>query len=1145
MPMIAEPISSHTGKKTFTKLDPVVTVYGYLEESPKSTTQGQFTARARTDSRQQTRIPRDSSQRGESPQSLGMNGFSTSQDPPPTVYVRALYNYDADDRTSLSFRKGDIIQVLTQLESGWWDGVINDVRGWFPSNYCAIISGPEDLGELARGHDGETSGESGTEDEYDDERDDDLDSEGNPRDENTTLPMEGTAGNDQEEAAFWIPQATPDGRLFYFNTLTGVSTMELPLETTSMRNESGPHDRTNFHIPDQTRPPPEMMARGYERDEDQYDESASEAEGESLMAASRGSLPRTRRSMVSDGISPATSLDSINASPISKSRNGSKDFYDPVSASFSSSQRTMPTGVSSTSFTNLPNLATNSTIPRYFLDDGTTIPMTWSRLVDNMRASIEAYRLAIINRQRADFVRRAEDISDHLRMLLAAGSGTTDNHSGNPSIISTNKALYPHFRDMMSRFSKLVLSSHIAAADWPGPDSYSKCLQEADGVLNGIYGYVEIARQQQGEDIPRLVPGFILGGNNGGNWQNNNVDSRNPAVNTSFMDNDDFERPSGPTTILDTRLLSSIDDSRRSLNVAVRRLEEQLYLPDRIITPANQAIMSDGICEVAIKVLDHFRTWINFVESADLGPLGSPFQTPLLLEFASQKQKAYDCIAELITACQAVGSPLGDEWAELHGESLEDRLSNIQTVAKQLDASLGDISITLQLLLSAMPNALGQTTKSDHRLTDGGETYAKTHLRNESLTRPQLGDIGQSNSYTLGVDAPPEKFRRPLNTDKARRFFGQMPPPDIVKSTAVDLPKDEETPWFLRLDHENEVFYDTKTEPPQLKSGTLTGLVEQLTRHDRLDTTFNTTFLLTYRSFTTASELFSMLVRRFSLQPPAGLAAQDLSTWEDKKQKPVRFRVVNILKSWFENYWMEGNDDASMALLQSVFQFAKGSIASTKTPGSGPLMAVVEQRLKGQDTTAKKLVLTLTNSAPASIIPKNMKKLKLLDIDPTEFARQLTIIEARLYGKIKPTECLNKAWSKKITGEDVDPSPNVKALILHSNQLTNWVVEMILQQSDVKRRVIVIKHFVAVADKCRALNNFTGLTAIISAFGTSPIHRLKRTWDQLSQKTTTLLESMRKLMSNNMNWAEYREKLHLANPPCIPFFGKLNIHPWE
>src|SRR5205823_5073375 len=60
----------------------------------------------------------------------------------------ALYKYDAANQEHLSFRQGDIIQVLTQLESGWWEGVINDVRGWFPSNYCVVVSGPDNPGEL-------------------------------------------------------------------------------------------------------------------------------------------------------------------------------------------------------------------------------------------------------------------------------------------------------------------------------------------------------------------------------------------------------------------------------------------------------------------------------------------------------------------------------------------------------------------------------------------------------------------------------------------------------------------------------------------------------------------------------------------------------------------------------------------------------------------------------------------------------------------------------------------------------------------------------------------------------------------------------------------------------------------------------------
>jgi len=96
---------------------------------------------------------------------------------------------------------------------------------------------------------------------------------------------------------------------------------------------------------------------------------------------------------------------------------------------------------------------------------------------------------------------------------------------------------------------------------------------------------------------------------------------------------------------------------------------------------------------------------------------------------------------------------------------------------------------------------------------------------------------------------------------------------------------------------------------------------------------------------------------------------------------------------------------------------------------------------------------------------------------------------------------------------------------------------MILNQADVRRRVIVIKHFVAIADRCRALNNFSTLTSIVSALATAPIHRLQRTWNQVPGKTKDTLESMRKLIASYKNFAEYRLELHGANPPCTPFLG--------
>ena len=994
-----------------------------------------------------------------------MNGYPGSIASPPGMYVRALYDYDADDQTSLSFRQGDLIQVLTQLESGWWDGVINNVRGWFPSNYCAVVTGPGQNGNdhLHVPSEDETSGESSTEDEYR-EYPGELDSSQRQSNNAAQSLSEDIDRQEQEEAAFWIPQATPDGRLFYFNTLTGLSKMELPLETPISATETGPRDRMNIRVPDQTRPPPELMARGFVRDEDEEGTSASEAEGESLLQSSRGSLRNQRRSYISDGISPAASMDSLNVSPVLRSRNDSQDFYGTHLQEHQPLGGRSETETSTTSFTgNLPGQPAMMPMPSSFFDDGSTPLLTWNRLVENMQKSVDSYRQAITNADRSEYVRKAEDISDHLRMLLVAGSGTTDNHSGNPSIISANKALYPHFRDMMSRFSKLVLSSHIAAADWPAPDSYSKCLQEAEGVLRGVQSYVEVARAQRGEVVPRLSPGFVLGSYTGGNWQNNRLAMNDMTPSSPFMEQEDYEMRPEPSSKLDQSLLERMDDLKRLIVSGLRRLDEQLVVTEKIITPIRHEQISNSVCTAAGKVIELFRPYMSTVESIDLASLNATSQSSQLNVLSTHKQRLYDLVANLLVACQAVAAPLSDEWAEIRGEPLENRIQEVQNVTKLLEMSVSQIGLSLQSLLENVSQEPSQQPKDTqareaHRRTDGGAIYQKSLLHNEAFHRPHLTSVDHSISYSEGIDPATENYR--VENSKVKKFFGEVPTPIMPKRDS------EETPSFLKLDHEGEISFDEKIIPPQLRGGTLTALVEQLTRHDRLDSPFNNTFLLTYKSFTTAYELFEMLVKRFNIQPPRGINLDDYQTWVDKKQKPIRFRVVNILKSWFDNYWMENNDQNSNELLRRVYSFAKDSIATTSTPGSGPLMTVVEQRMKGQDSNAKRLVLTLNTSTPTPNLPKNMKKLKFLDIDVTEFARQLTIIESRLYGKIKPTECLNKTWQKRLTEGEPEPAPNVKALILHSNQLTNWVAEMILTQSDVKRRVVVIKHFISVADVC-------------------------------------------------------------------------------
>jgi hypothetical protein len=55
------------------------------------------------------------------------------------VLVRAMYDFQSEDPTNLTFQRDDVIQVLAQLDSGWWAGLIDGRQGWFPSNYVELL----------------------------------------------------------------------------------------------------------------------------------------------------------------------------------------------------------------------------------------------------------------------------------------------------------------------------------------------------------------------------------------------------------------------------------------------------------------------------------------------------------------------------------------------------------------------------------------------------------------------------------------------------------------------------------------------------------------------------------------------------------------------------------------------------------------------------------------------------------------------------------------------------------------------------------------------------------------------------------------------------------------------------------------------
>lgn len=169
------------------------------------------------------------------------------------------------------------------------------------------------------------------------------------------------------------------------------------------------------------------------------------------------------------------------------------------------------------------------------------------------------------------------------------------------------------------------------------------------------------------------------------------------------------------------------------------------------------------------------------------------------------------------------------------------------------------------------------------------------------------------------------------------------------------------------------------------------------------------------------------------------------------------FSVFNVMKNWLENYYNEEDE----FILDRLESFTNTVIRDTSSFSADQLIRLIQKRRElDADDGLKKLVPNALEG-PEPIIPKNLStNITLLDTDPLELARQLSLVDFKLYSSIRPIECLNKAWSR----DDADLAVHVKQSIDYCNRLTSWVTGSILEHDEVKKRVTVIKHWTQVAD---------------------------------------------------------------------------------
>lgn len=308
----------------------------------------------------------------------------------------------------------------------------------------------------------------------------------------------------------------------------------------------------------------------------------------------------------------------------------------------------------------------------------------------------------------------------------------------------------------------------------------------------------------------------------------------------------------------------------------------------------------------------------------------------------------------------------------------------------------------------------------------------------------------------------------------------------ILNGTLPSVPLDPipEAPdpigWMLSHDYPvGDIAYNSDGH---LVGATLDVLVEKMTPHDSIvDPAFSAVFFLTFRLFSSPVELIDAIIARYNLLPPEGVSFDVLALWQQRKGIPVRLRVSNFIKTWVETYWRPGVDDPALPTLTT---FTREGLAAMFPGPAQRILDLLDMRRqstdmmispKGDRTRDPGMSLnppsaiqspseiprpSMTKTLLSALRAKNFASISIMDFDALELARQLTIMECNLYCAINPVEVLE-------TGQEgAKPPVNVRAVSTLSTVITGWVAESILSEHDAKKRTLLVKFFIKVADVC-------------------------------------------------------------------------------
>jgi hypothetical protein len=570
--------------------------------------------------------------------------------------------------------------------------------------------------------------------------------------------------------------------------------------------------------------------------------------------------------------------------------------------------------------------------------------------------------------------------------------------------------------------------------------------------------------------------------------------------------------------------------------------EDLIYLPEegrRLVQAATNCVSSAGRCVARTRqVLEETGDFEVDTEALDRSSDHSddsnhaPTQ-PLTLQIPSDTPTTQS--AEEQSALPWLNLPEDNAFPQIRGDSPS-------SVSTGVPPTPADDHPNDSLMPNTSHIALHSPTQHERPLSNEF-AIPVGHLRHKSMIQSLINSSSSRGSVSSSShnNSDPSDMSNASTAATSFQSSTQYGSQESLVQNVHPIPEDEGEAAVLERTYIHELMHGLDGN---LKGGTLHALVEKLTAHDSTpDALFVSTVYLTFRLFAKPLDFVAALVWRFRY---AGESSRTAG--------PVRLRVYNVLKGWLESHWRHDCDDSA---LPAIVAFAREDLAavlpsackrlleladtvsSTHAPAVPRVMSAI-----GKTNTASGQYANLTAPPPAPVISKSQlaalrswknggASVGILDFDPLELARQITLKTSQLFCCILPEELLASEWMKQSGSLAV----NVRAMSTLSTDVSNLVSESVLQVEDVKKRAAFIKQWTKIAGKCCELNNYDAVFAIMAALDSASIRRLRKTWDQVSQKTKATLEQLRKVNDISNNYSNIRQLLQNQCPPCLPYLG--------